>query len=130
MNFKFNKILGFIQSFVAIMALPAGFLLMLKPNGENLGMTVNVLDGTPFNDYFIPGLFLFLVIGLLHAIGAAITFKKSTYWRYFGFTPGILLVVWICIQVYFIGLIHFLQPLFFMIGMVEILLSYRFTTKV
>ena len=117
--------LGVIQAFVCLGAFPAGLLMMLYPDGSGLGIPLYLLEGSPFVDYAVPGFFLFLINGLFQGIGAVVSFKKKPYAGNFGFGLGILLMLWITIQVYFIGLISFLQPLYFGVGLAESILGVR-----
>jgi hypothetical protein len=116
--------LGLIQVFVAVGALPAGYLLLVEPDGHGLGMTTAILAGSPFKDFFIPGLFLFVVNGLSNLFGAVLCFIKSGYAAASGIILGIALLIWVLVQVYSIGLTHFLQPTFFIIGCIEIILGF------
>lgn len=115
--------LGIIQSFIALGAIPAGFLMIINPDGTKLGMTTDFLANTPFYDFLIPGIFLFIVNGLFNLGAAILSFKKHKYSGVSGLMLGIALVLWIVIQVYFIQLSSFLQPLFFFIGVIEIIIS-------
>lgn len=121
--------LGIIQIFVAIGAIPAGLSLILDPSGNGLGISTEILLGSPFRDFFIPGLFLFVVNGLFNILGAVLSFRRNKYTGIFGLGLGIFLVMWVSIQVYITGLIHFLQPLFLVIGIIEIILSYKYISK-
>lgn len=124
MSINKYKSLGFIQLIVAISAIPAGLSFLIDPSGLSMGISNVALSGTPFSDFYVPGLFLLIVHGIFNIAGAILTFRRSIYTRVFGMILGSLLVGWICIQVYFIGLNHFLQPLFLLVGLGEILLSY------
>jgi hypothetical protein len=122
--------LGIIQSLVAITAIPAGYSMIIQPDGSKLGIATEILNESPFSDFFIPGLLLFTVIGLGQGFAAVFTFMKLSFYRTFGFVLGIALVIWIMVQVYFINLIHFLQVVLFIIGIVEVILSiYLLNTK-
>ena len=116
-------ILGLIQLFVAIGALPVGYIMLSKPDGSGVGMTVDILSGSPFRDFFIPGLFLFTVNGLFNLVSSVLAFCKFRFTYLLGFGLGFALIIWICVQVYSVGLTHFLQPAYFIIGIVEIFLS-------
>lgn len=126
---KNAKYLGFIQLFVGIGAIPAGLSMILEPSGNGIGMTTEILINTPFDSFFIPGIFLFIVNGLSNILCSIISFRKNKLAGICGIILGTFLVLWIIIQIYLIGLIHFLQPLFFIIGIVEIILGYRYNTK-
>lgn len=123
MNKKIAVSLGLIQSFVAIGAIPAGLSMIIDPSGSGVGIPREILAGSPFQDFLFPGLFLFFVNGLFNVAGAVLSFRKHNSAGFAGMILGVLLMVWICIQVYFTGLISFLQPLFFAVGVIEIALS-------
>lgn len=126
---RLSIFLGIIQIIIAIGAIPAGLSMIIEPNGTDVGMSTEILLRSPFQNFFIPGLFLFIINGLLNAIGAFLSFVRNKYAGIFGLSLGIILVLWICIQVYFIDLTHFLQPLFFVIGIIEMILGYFLISK-
>jgi hypothetical protein len=50
--------------FQGISATPSGFLLVLDPTGGRMQMPLEMLAGSPFPNYLIPGLILSIVLGL------------------------------------------------------------------
>ena len=50
--------------FTGLNALIAGFLFIIDPSGDKLGLSVAYLQSSPFTSYLIPGLTLFTVIGI------------------------------------------------------------------
>ena len=123
---KFNMllvILGCIQLFVALGALPVGYLFIIHPDGSAVGMNVEMLANSPFSDFLIPGIALFVFNGIFHLIDAFFCFFKLKIAPYIGAILGIGLLIWILVQVYSVGLNSYLQPVFFSIGMVELFLS-------
>lgn len=84
---------------VAINALYAGFVFMLRPDGSLLGITVTWLEHSPFQTFFIPGLLLFVVIGLLNFLTAIIMIRGSRYDDKLLKLQGVLLCGWILIQI-------------------------------
>jgi hypothetical protein len=115
--------LGILQLFVAIGAIPVGYLMLAKPDGSGVGMSTDILSGSPFKDFFIPGLFLFTVNGLCNLASSVLAFYRYKYSYLTGFMLGSALIIWIIVQVYSVGLTHFLQPTYFIIGIFEIILS-------
>lgn len=97
--------------------------MLAEPDGHGLGMTVDILSGSPFKDFFIPGLFLFSINGLLNLGSSILAFCKYRYASFLGLGLGIALIIWVSVQVYSVGLTHFLQPTYFIIGIIEIVLS-------
>lgn len=130
MNSKYLYIsLGIIQIFVAFGAIPVGFMMIANPDGSSLGMPLSLLKNSPFTNFFIPGLFLFLINGFFNLFGGILSLKKHKFSPITSLVLGIILMMWISIQVYFITLNSFLQPLFFIIGLIESILSYILLKK-
>jgi len=122
--------LGIVQVFIAVGAIPAGLSMIFQPDGSGIGISTDILLDSPFSDFLVPGLFLLLVNGLCNAIGAFFSFRRNNYAGLIGLSLGIIMILWICTQVYLVGLIHFLQPLFFVVGLGELILGYFFNTKI
>jgi hypothetical protein len=122
---KKNLLLGITELIVALAALPAGLLFILHPDGSALQMPVTLLEGSPFHDYLIPGLFLFTVNGLCQLGAAILSFRRHRLAGHAGLILGILLMSWIVIQVLIIGLNSFLQYTFFIVGFLEVILAWR-----
>jgi len=123
MKNKLSIFLGVIQAFVAIGAIPAGFSMIFNSDGTELGMTIDFLQSSPFNDFFVPGLLLFIVNGLFNLVASILSFTRNKYSGILGLILGISLILWIVIQIYFITLFSFMQPMFFFIGIIEIIIS-------
>ena len=115
--------LGFILALVALGAIPAGLALILKPDGSILHMPTDILQGSPFKDFLIPGIFLLGVNGLGSLVGAVLCFIHSRYSAISGLILGIGLVVWITVQLLTTGLISWMQPAYFAVGLAEITLG-------
>ena len=51
-------VLGILQAFIGLGAIGGGFMLVKDPSGFALGVPLNFLEGSPFQDFLIPGIFL------------------------------------------------------------------------
>jgi len=51
--------------------LTGGLSLAIRPDGSIMKIPLSYLDGSPFSDFLIPGLVLFLVLGVLPLVAAA-----------------------------------------------------------
>ena len=104
-------ILYLLLLLLAINAFYGGISLMLAPDGSLLGMQPGWLDKTPFSSYFIPGLLLLLMNGILPllALFGLITknrtwfgwlnIYRNTYWGWtFSVYSGIITNIWIIVQ--------------------------------
>jgi hypothetical protein len=123
MKIKITIIIGIIQVFVALGAIPAGLSMITQPDGSGLLMNVSLLQNGPFHDFLIPGLFLFIFNGLFNLGAAFLSFFRSPYAVVIALCLGLILSLWVSIQVYVTGLISFMQPMFFLIGLAEVVLA-------
>ena len=115
--------LGGLQVFIGLGGFAGGFGLVTEPSGANLGFDVDLLSKSPFSDYLVPGLFLLVVNGLGSLAGGVLSFLR---YRRAGLCAGALgafLMIWIVVQVWWIGLTVWLQPLFFGLGLAELVLG-------
>lgn len=120
---RIEIILGIILTLVALGAIPAGLAMILKPDGSIMHLPIDILMGSPFKDFLIPGIFLLGVNGLAGLAGAVLCFIHSRYAAISGLILGIGLVVWITFQLITTGLISWMQPAYFAVGLVEITLG-------
>ncbi len=116
--------LGLIQAFVAIGAIPAGLFVIIDPSGSAIGAPLEMLQHSPFQNFLIPGIFLFTFNGIFHAIGAWSLFTKKPYAGKLGLWLGSFLIAWIVVQVYFLHSIHYLHLLYLGIGIIETFLAH------
>jgi hypothetical protein len=86
----------------AIGGIPAGVAMIADPIG-NIGLSVDLLEGTPFGDYLIPGLILAVVLGVFPLIvffGLLLRYRWS-WWLSLAVGGG--LVIWIATEVALLG---------------------------
>lgn len=121
--------LGTIEAFIALGAIPAGSLFLADTSGSMMGNSVAMLEKSPLKSFLIPGLFLLIVHGFGNVYGAFLSFRKKNSAGWTGMFLGIILVLWIMLQVYWIGLSSFMQPLFLVIGIAEALLGWIIQKK-
>ena len=115
--------LATVQVFIGLSAVAGGVGLVSEPSGGNLGMSVDWLSESPFADYFIPGLVLLSVIGVGNLIGGGLSFFGRGRAGEIAVALGAFLAMWILAQLWWIGLEHWLQPLFFGLGVLELALG-------
>jgi len=112
--------LGALQAFIGLGALAGGFMLVKDPSGGALGLPTSLLEGSPFQDYLIPGIFLLVVNGLGSMIGAGLSFARRRSAQETAMALGAILVGWIVIQVVIISSFHWLHLLYFILGVLEL----------
>ena len=116
--------LGVLQVFIGVGAIPAGLALAMEPSGASLGMPLEWLSDSPFPNFLIPGIVLMVVNGFGSLAGAATSFLRYRYAGEIAMGLGVFLMLWIVAQVWWIGLSHWLQPLYFGVGLVEFVLGW------
>jgi hypothetical protein len=115
---------GVIQIFVSIGALPVGVLMILFPSGKQLQIPLEILDGSPFNNFLVPGIILFLINGVGQLTAGLMSFRRHPLAGYTGAVFGIGLMIWIFVQVSMIGGGHILQYSYFFLGTIETVLAF------
>ena len=124
-----NKIiryaLGILQIVVGITAVLGGFGLVSDPSGTKMNIPLEALKNSPFPNYLIPGLVLLLVIGVGHVFAGLATFLRHRYTGKLAVFFGAFLALYLIIEVWFIGLVNFSQPLYFVLGAVELIFGLK-----
>jgi hypothetical protein len=114
---------GILQLLIGVSALVSGVLMMIVPDGHLMSMPLSMLEGSPFKDFFFPGLILLSVNGLGNIFSGILSLKRHRLAGYAGIVFGLALIIWIFVQVSMIGGGHWLQYLYFCLGMLELLLA-------
>lgn len=115
------KVLSVLHGLLGVSAIISGLLFILDPSGSYMFLSTDILEGSPFHNYLIPGLALFSLIGLGNCLALYCNKRKRRLAPYSAIVLGGSLMLWIAAQVLMIGLIFFLQPLFFFIGLLMVL---------
>lgn len=117
-----DKLLRFIHFFVGIGAVFGGLGAILNPNGL-MGISTDILKVGPFRTFMIPGIFLFLVLGLGNIVVGFLMLKDIKYQGYISGAFSTILVFWILIQCFILQSIEVLHVIYFFIGCIQGLLS-------
>jgi len=126
-----------IMALVALSGLFGGVSLIVDPSGKGLQIPLLLLESTLFNSYLIPGLILFIFLGILPLFvvfglitrrkvrfAKRINIYKKRHWAWtFSLYCGIILVLWIDIQVMLIGGGYILQTIYALLGVLIIILT-------
>ena len=116
--------LGVFQAFIGITAIAGGFRLVSNPNGTS-DIPIEWINSSPFTNYLIPGLVLLIVIGVGNVLGGIFSFLSKKYAGGIAAMLGTFLVLFMIIEVWFIGLRNFLQPLYFILGSIVLVLGLK-----
>lgn len=117
-----RRSLFILHAFVGIGALAGGLAAITNPE-EPLGVTVDALKNSPFENFLIPGIILFTIIGLGNILSATTLALNSKFQGYISSVFSWALVIWIVVQCIMLEEIVPLHIIFFIIGLVEAILS-------
>ena len=101
-----------LELFVALGALYGGWTLL---HGA-WGLSVSMLDRTPFIDWTWPGVLLLVLVALPMLVAAVAELARTSWAGRASLLAGFVLMAWIVGQVALIGLVFFLQPAMFVAG--------------
>lgn len=126
---KYYILLGSLQVFTALGAIPAGILFLMDTSGSLMGMSPEFLSDSPLASFLIPGLFLLIVNGIANIVGAFLSFSQNRFAGHTGLALGTILCLWIGIQYAWLTETSFLQPTIFIVGLCEILAGWKIIRK-
>jgi hypothetical protein len=113
-----------LEVLLSLGALPAAVAFVLHPDGSALGMSAEeMLAGSPFDSFRIPGIILFLANGVWPLVVAAAALFRARWAPLGHVAVGSVLLGWIIAQVAMIGWGHWLQTAYFLLGLVITLLG-------
>lgn len=115
-------VLAIVLVLQGIVAVAGGASLVAAPDGSIMGMPVAWLDGSPFRDYLIPGLFLLVVLGLAPLVIAYGLLKRQRWAWPAAVLVGGALLVWLTVQYTIVGF-AWLQAVYAVVGLVILLLA-------
>lgn len=93
-----------------------GIPMIASPDGSTSGMPLRYLEHSPFQDYLIPGIILVLfngVLSLLVALALILNLRHHAWWV---IGQGIVLCIWIQVQMIMLREVNFLHITFGSIG--------------
>jgi hypothetical protein len=106
-------------------ALIAGYGFVSDPTGMSLGITTAYLRHSPFTDFFIPGITLFIANGVLSIATALTAIARLNKFPVFIFFQGSILTVWIISQVMLVRDFNMLHLTFLSTGISLIIIGKR-----
>ncbi|MDF2449549.1 MAG: rane protein [Bacteroidota bacterium] len=111
--------LGCLLAFIALNAFGGGYYGL--SGAESIPLSW--LEGSPFTSYFIPGVFLFVVVGGMCALSSVLVFKNSVRARGMSVACAVLLLAWIVVQVSIIGYVSWMQPAIIIFAVIIFILA-------
>jgi hypothetical protein len=87
------------------------------------------LKGSPFQNYFVPSLILFVCVGGSALIAAIAVLMQHQMARKAAFTCGAIVLVWLAVQVAIIGYVSWMQPTTAVAAILILLLTWQLPKK-
>ncbi|MEP6713704.1 MAG: hypothetical protein ABJA37_14855 [Ferruginibacter sp.] len=133
----YRNILLALLAFLGIGAIGGGGVLIISPGGKLIGMPLSMLDHSPFKSFLIPGIILFLFLGIAPLLLTIALLKKPasklaeqinvfkdmhwswSYTIYIGFT----LIIWIQIEMMFLSAVSWLHTFYMFFAVVIIFVA-------
>ena len=106
-----------------------GVAFLADPSGASMGLSTDLLIGTPVSDFLLPGLFLLIVMGIGPLIIVYGLWKRNSWvWKTAVFF-SLLLIGWIGLQILLWGAPATVQIIFLLVGFMLLGLCFTPTTK-
>ncbi len=121
------NILIFLLAFLGLGAIVGGGALIISPSGKLLGgLPLSILENSPFDDFLVPGIVLFFVLGLIPCVlvyalikrpeckfAGYFNFFKDMYWAWsFSIYVAFALIIWIQVETIFVQGVGWLQTFY------------------
>ena len=99
-HFKRARIIALVLLFfLGISALPASIVMIADPSGIKMGLPPEMLDHTPFSNFFIPAILLGFFNGILSLLFAILVIKKHRLQVWMVLFQGGVLMTWLTAEV-------------------------------
>lgn len=107
-----------LEVILGLGAIGGGLALVLGPQGEILPLPVSLLNGSPFQTYFVPGLVLLTLIGVGPLVVAVFAWRQQRWAPFLTLAVGVALLVWMTVEICVIGYSSTppLQPIYIGLG--------------
>lgn len=115
---------------LGIGALFGGGVLIIFPDGSILSMPLTMLQNSPFDNFLIPGIILFVGLGILPLVTAVFLISekpleiaeklrlyKQIHWAWnYSLYIGFILIIWITVEMYMIQTVAFIHVFYIFLG--------------
>ena len=124
-----KTILFIIASLVAFSSSLIGLIMINNPINNIFIQDISLLTGTPFKNYFIPGILLIVMIGLPNMLVIYYFLKRSKKGYNWSMAGGIFIALFIIIQVSMDVPLHWVEIVFFVAAVMMVLITYQLKGK-
>ena len=83
---------------LSVRALIGGTALLMRPSGEIIGLSTGPLDGTPFGDFLVPGIMLFVVFGVVPAVVCYALYTQRWWGWLTAVGVAVAMLAWVLVE--------------------------------
>jgi hypothetical protein len=112
-----GRIAAGLLVWLGIGALAGGAALVAAPDGSVMQMPLSWLAGSPFADFFVPGLILGGLFGIGSLAVAVLGLRHLRVAPFLAFAIGVGMMIWIVVELAIIKGVSILHPLYFLTGL-------------
>lgn len=120
-----KTLLFILVCFITVSSIFSGLLMIIGPDGGLLSLPLSLLDGTPFRNYFIPGILLTSVVGFANLFALLYNLQGSRNRYNWAMAGGVMIIGWITAQMILIKAFHWLHIFYLVIGIFILLIAYQ-----
>jgi uncharacterized membrane protein YqjE len=135
---KIRNIFLIVLGFLGLGAIGGGVVLIISPTGELLGIPLSEFKNIPFDSYLIPGIILFVVLGIIPLLLIIALLKKpesklaeqinifrDMHWSWtYSIYIAFILIGWVHIQLIFLqGVVHWLHTFYMFYAILIIIVA-------
>jgi hypothetical protein len=125
-----------LLAFLGLSAIGGGGALVISPSGKLLGgLPLSILERSPFNNFLVPGIILFVILGIMPSLLVLALLKKPSslfaerfnlfkdmHWAWtFSIYLAFALIIWIQVETIYIQGVGWLQT-FYMLYAIPLIL--------
>lgn len=132
-----RNILIFLLSFLGLGAIGGGGVLIISPTGEMIGMPLSMLSRSPFSTFLIPGIILFLTLGIFpflvcfgllkkpeSRLAEHFNFFADMHWAWsYSIYTGFALIIWLQTEMFFFQSVAWLHNFYMLLALAIIFLA-------
>jgi len=132
-----RSILIILLTLLGLGAIFGGGVLIISPSGALFKMPLYLLNNSPFNNYLIPGIILFSVLGLApillvwallkkpkYKLVELLNFYKDMYWAWtFCIYLAFALIIWIQVEMFYLQSVHWSHTLYMLLAIAIIFVA-------
>ena len=131
-----NLLIGLL-AFLGLGAIFGGAVFIISPSGKLIGMPLAILDPSPFYNFLIPGIILFVVLGVIPLLLILALLKKTAsrlaerfnycadmHWAWtYSVYIAFILIFWIQIEMVLLNAVSWLHTFYMLLAVVIIFVA-------